>query len=109
MREGVENSFAMEGIAAPGSLVDRQNFIFSYGEHDAIDPMSHSFYSIPKIIIPLVAEMFPGHQFALELEILNEGVVFDVVIVLEEDVVFDFHLLMSLLKWKNSVLCCAWV
>ena len=57
--------------------------------------MSHGFNSIAKIVVSIISEVFFGEEFTFEFEVSNEREGLHVLIVLQEDVVLDFHLLQS--------------
>lgn len=91
MRDGVEDTFSMVGVRSPRTLIDRHDLIFADGEHDSVGSMPHGLDTISKIVVPVIGEMLFGEYFAFELKISDEGIGFHVLIILEEDVVLDFH------------------
>lgn len=91
MGDSVEDAFSMVGIGSPRALIYGQDLIFGDGKHDTIGPMPHGFDTVSKVIVPIIGQMFFGQDLAFELKISNKGVSFHVLIIFEEDVVFDFH------------------
>ena len=91
MRKSIEYALAMVSIAAPRALVDGKNLVPGKRKHNSIDPMPHGLDSVAKIVIPVIIKMLLGKYFALELNIFDERIGFDVILVFEENVVLDFH------------------
>ena len=90
----------MISITAPRSLVDRKNLVPGNRKHNTINPMPHGLYSVTKIVISVIIEMFLCEYFAFEFNIFDKGVGFDIIFVFEEDVVLNFH---NLRRIENTI------
>ena len=81
----------MISITAPRALVDGKDLVPCNRKHNSIYAVPHGLDPVTKIVVPVIIEMLLGKYFALELNIFDKGVGFDVILIFEEDVVLDFH------------------
>lgn len=87
MRGGVEVAFSVVGVWGPWAFIDCQDFIGRDGEDDTVGAVSHGLDPVPEIVEFSIGVVLEEKQLAPKLETPEEGVFFEVWLVLCEDVV----------------------